>query len=62
MINEEQHGGYSLRDVFHVLFKRKWLIIGFAMSTSMVGGVITLGGVIMAQVFRQRLRWRRLPG
>jgi uncharacterized protein involved in exopolysaccharide biosynthesis len=42
VINEEQHGGYSLRDVFHVLFKRKWLIISFAMITSMVGGVITL--------------------
>src|SRR5690349_22524259 len=41
-MNVEQYSGYSLRDMFHVLFKRKWLILSFTVITAVVGSAITL--------------------
>jgi uncharacterized protein involved in exopolysaccharide biosynthesis len=41
-MNVEQYSGYSLRDMFHVLFKRKWLILSFTVITSLVGSAITI--------------------
>ena len=36
----EQQGGYTLRDVFHVLFKRKWIIVCFFLSALAAGGAV----------------------
>ena len=36
----DQHAGYTLRDVFHVLFKRKWLIVLFFIGALGVGSVV----------------------
>src|SRR6185503_6641886 len=32
-----QHPGYTLRDVFHVLFKHKWIILAFFSTTFLAG-------------------------
>jgi uncharacterized protein involved in exopolysaccharide biosynthesis len=38
----EQHSGYTLRDVFYVLFKHKWIIFAFSAATLLAGTVFAL--------------------
>ena len=37
-----QHAGYTLRDVFHVLFKHKWIILAFFSTTFLAGTAFAL--------------------
>ncbi len=52
----EQATGYTLRDIFHVLFKRKWVIAVFFLSTVAAGAFLaTAFNVVLYQATAQIL-------